>query len=110
MITPYVTYIYVKHVAQWLECPTAISEVAGSNPGLGRFSQIWGTVGENRRKETADVLAISPQDSVDSWLINTPTLPGMQSTKRSYDRFIACMLPGRGVRVWVVYLTPKIER
>jgi hypothetical protein len=37
---------------------------------------------------------------------HTPALLGMQSTVRGDSH----MLPSRGVRVWVVYLTPKIER
>jgi hypothetical protein len=37
---------------------------------------------------------------------HTPALLGMQSTVWGDSH----MLPSRGVRVWVVYLTPKIER
>jgi hypothetical protein len=38
--------------------------------------------------------------------INIPALLGLQSTVWDDSH----MLPNRGVRVWVVYLTPKIER
>jgi hypothetical protein len=64
-----------------------------------------GTVGESRRKIllTASRLSAGLRRLLAK---HTPALLGMQSTVWGNSH----MLPGRGVRVWVVYLTPKIER
>jgi hypothetical protein len=63
------------------------------------------SVGESRRK----ILLMSSRLSAGLRRLlakHTPALLGTQSTAWGDSH----MLPSRGVRVWVVYLTPKIER
>jgi hypothetical protein len=64
---------------------------------------LWDTVGESRRKGTALALSAGLRRLL---AINIPALLGLQSTVWDDSH----MLPNRGVRVWVVYLTQKIER
>jgi hypothetical protein len=69
------------------------------------FPGFRGTVGESRRK----ILLMSSRLSAGLRRLlakHTSALLGMQSTVWGDS----LMLPSRGVRVWVVYLTPKIER
>jgi hypothetical protein len=69
------------------------------------FPGFRGTVGESRRK----ILLMSSRLSAGLRRLlakHTPALLGMQSTVWGDSH----MLPSRGVRVWAVYLTPKIER
>jgi hypothetical protein len=89
----------VMMVKQWTKGRRFDSEPKQYIPGFR------GTVGESRRK----IL-------LTSWRLlaglrqllakHTQALLGMQSTVWGNSH----MLPSRGVRVWVVYLTPKLER
>jgi hypothetical protein len=115
-----------KHVLLWHavvhthDLPMLFGKCAAaaqSTSALGGGTCSWGsghplapvtphtTVGESRRK----ILLMSSRLSAGLRRLlakHTPALLGMQSTVWG----VSHMLPSGGVRVWVVYLTPKIER